>query len=102
MLYSFGHIPITGERLQIWTFAWHVWPLSSGGSLPCNLHFHTGNPFIMVISQDPYNTHAYCRVVGSGAVLPVLTTKVRQGYDSKNQPSTYGANALTEYATAAA
>ena len=35
-------------------------------------------------------------------LLPVLTTKVRRGRDSKTQPSACGANALTNCATAEA
>ena len=34
--------------------------------------------------------------------LPVLTTRVCRGWDSNTQPSAFGANALTNCATAAA
>ena len=43
----------TGEGLQILTFAWHSWPLSSEGSLACHTYCDTGHPFLMVISKHP-------------------------------------------------
>ena len=49
----FGDVTITGEGLQILTYAWHLWPLSSEGSLPCHTYYDTGRPFIMVTSEDP-------------------------------------------------
>ena len=33
IFHSYGEVPITGERLQILTYAQHSWPLSSEGSL---------------------------------------------------------------------
>ena len=49
----FTHIFITGEVLQILTYARHLCPLSSEGSLACHTYCDTGHPFIMVISEDP-------------------------------------------------
>ena len=46
-----------GEGLQILTYAQHSWPLSSEGSLTCHTYCDTGHPFIMVISEDPWNSH---------------------------------------------
>ena len=37
----------------------HVWPLSSKGSLECHTYCDTGHPFIMVISEDPWHLHQW-------------------------------------------
>ena len=42
-------VTITGEGLQILTYAWHLLPLSSEGSLACHTYCDTGHPFIMVM-----------------------------------------------------
>ena len=52
IFHSYGDIMIAGEGLQVLTFAWHSWPLSSEGSLVCNTYCDTGHPFIIVISED--------------------------------------------------
>ena len=44
---------VTGEGLQILTYARHSWPLSCEGSLKYHTYCYTGHPFIMVISEDP-------------------------------------------------
>ena len=44
---------IPGEVLQILTYAVHLRPLSSEGSLACDIYCDTGHPFIMVISEEP-------------------------------------------------
>ena len=54
---------IAGEGLQNLTYARHLWPLSSEGSLARHIYCDTGHPFIM--TRD---THAKCRAFGSGAV----------------------------------
>ena len=56
VFHSFGDATITGERLQILTYARLLWPLSSEGSLACQTYCDTGHPFKMV-SKDP--THIY-------------------------------------------
>ena len=48
-----GDVTITGEELQILTYARCSWPLSSEGSLACLNYRDTGHLFIMVISDDP-------------------------------------------------
>ena len=53
----FGDVTIAGEELQILTYARHLWPLSSEGSLACQTYCDTGQPFIMVISQDSWQSH---------------------------------------------
>ena len=54
---SYGDVTIAGEGLQILTYAQHLWPLSSEGSLTCHTHCDAGLPFIMVISEDPWHSH---------------------------------------------
>ena len=49
--HSYGDVIISGEGLQILTYARHSRPLSSEGSLAC--HTYCGHPFIIVISEDP-------------------------------------------------
>ena len=55
-------VTITVEGLQILTYAWHSWPLSSEGSLTCHTHCGTGYRFIMAISEDPWHSHLLPRV----------------------------------------
>ena len=52
-----GDVTIAGEELQIFTYARHLWPLSSEVSLPCHIYCDTGHPFIMVIDENPYDNH---------------------------------------------
>ena len=47
----------TSPLPQILTYAEHLWPLSSEGSLTCHTHCDTGLTFIMVISEDPWHSH---------------------------------------------
>ena len=65
--HSYRDLNITGEGLQILTYARHSWPLSSEGYLACHTYCDTGHPFIKVISEDR-DTHTYCRAFRSGAV----------------------------------
>ena len=55
--HSFGNVTIAGEGLQILTYARHLWLLSSEASLACHTYCDKGHPFIMVISEDPWNSH---------------------------------------------
>ena len=57
IFHSYGDVTITGEGLQILTYARHLWPLSSEGSLACHTYCDTGHPFIMVISEDLWHSH---------------------------------------------
>ena len=57
IVHSYGDATTTNERLQILTYARHVWPLSSEGSLACHTHCDNGHPFILVISEDPWHSH---------------------------------------------
>ena len=57
IFHSYGDVTITGERLQILTYARHSWPLSSEGSLACHTYCDTGHSFIMVAAKDPWHSH---------------------------------------------
>ena len=57
IFHSYEDISITSEVLQIFTYARHLLPLSSEGSLVCHTYCDTGHPFIMVISEDPWHSH---------------------------------------------
>ena len=56
-IHSYGEVTITGEGVQILSYAQHSWPLSSEGSLACHTYYDTGQPFMMVISEDPWHSH---------------------------------------------
>ena len=56
-IHSHGEVTITGEGVQILTYAQHSWPLSSEGSLACHTYYDTGQPFIMVISEETWHSH---------------------------------------------
>ena len=53
IFHSYGKVTITGEGLQILTYARHLWPLSSEGSLACHTYCDTGHPCLMAFSEDP-------------------------------------------------
>ena len=53
IFHSQGDVSITGEWLQILTFARQLLPFSSEGSLACHTYCDMGHPFIIVISEDP-------------------------------------------------
>ena len=51
IFHSYEDVTITGEGLQILTYAQHSWPLSSEGFLACHTLCDMGHTFIMVISK---------------------------------------------------
>ena len=53
---SYGNITITVEGHQILTYTPHSWPLSSEGSLVCHTYCDMGHSYIMVISEEPWNS----------------------------------------------
>ena len=57
VFHSYGDVTISGEGLQILTYARHLWPLSSENSLAFHTYYDTVHPFIMVISEDPWHSH---------------------------------------------
>ena len=89
---------INGEELQLLTFAWHSWHLSSEGSLACHTSCATGLPFIMVISEDLwYGSHLLPSVQQwSCHYLFLRHRSLTAGIRTPNLP-----NALTHRATIA-
>ena len=57
IFYSFWVITITGEGIQNVTYTRYSSPLSSEGFLTCHTFCDTGQPFKMVISEDPWHSH---------------------------------------------
>ena len=51
IFHSYGDVIIADERLQNWTYARHLWPLNSEGSLASHTYCDTGRRFLMVISE---------------------------------------------------
>ena len=70
--HSYGDVTITGERLQILIYARHLWPLSSEGSFAYHTYCDTGYPFIMVISEDPWQSHLLPSVCWHSHLLPIV------------------------------
>ena len=65
---DYGDVTIGDEELQILTYAWNLLfalPLSSEGSLACQIFCDTGHPFIMVICEDPWQSY---QAFSNGAV----------------------------------
>ena len=62
IFHSYRDVTITGEGLQILTYAGHSWSLSSEGSLAFHTYCDTGHPFIMIITDDPWHSHLLSRV----------------------------------------
>ena len=69
------------------------WPLSSEGSLACQIYCDTEHPLTMVISEDPWHTHTCCQAFGSGAVTTCFNDLglLRLGFE---HPTVRGASAL--------
>ena len=58
IFHSYGDVTITGEGLQILTYARHFWLFSSVVSLVCHTYCNKlGHPFTMVISKDPWHSY---------------------------------------------
>ena len=49
--------PVADKGQQILSHARNSWPLSREGSLTCHTYCDTGQPFIMVIDEDPWHSH---------------------------------------------
>ena len=71
--HSYGDVTITGEGLQILTYAQHPWPLSSEGSLACHTYCDKGHPFIMVL-PGPVALTPIAERFTVELSLPVFTT----------------------------
>ena len=65
----------------------------SEGSLACHTYCDTGNPFITVISEDPWHTHI-ARRLAVVLSLPVFT--VAAWIRTSNLPLTHCANAVVK------
>ena len=61
-IHAYGDVSITGEGLQILTYAQHSWPLSSKGSLACHTYCHTGASVYDGHLRQPV-THTYCQAL---------------------------------------
>ena len=102
IFHSFGDVTNASEGLQILTYARHLLPLRSEGSLECHTYCDTGHPFIMVINLrglvtlTPVADHLAVELS-----QPILTTSVHHNWNSNTQPSTCRTTALTHCATAA-
>ena len=57
IFHTYGDVTITGEGLQILTYARHLWPLSREGSLACHNYCDKSHLFLMVIFEDPWHSH---------------------------------------------
>ena len=86
IFHSYGEVTSTGERLQMLTYAWYSWQLLSEGSLSIHTYSDMGYPFIMVIHQDPYDTHTCCRSFVSGDATTFFNDLKlpRPGIDSRS------------------
>ena len=82
---SYGDVTHTGEGLQNLTYARHLWPLNSEGSLACHTYCDTGHPFIMVISKDLNFTSLFtkCAVIRSRMGDTVFFFNHQQSHEAK-------------------
>ena len=95
----YGDVTTTDERLQIFTFTRHSWPLSSEVTLACHTYCDTEHPFIMVISEDPWHSQLLLSIY-SGTGTKCIYGLVLSRLDSNTQSSAWEAFALTDCATA--
>ena len=70
IFHSFGEVNTFGEGQPILTYARHLWPLSTEGSIACHTYCDTGHLFIMIISKGVW--HFLCQSFGSWAVFTCL------------------------------
>ena len=100
-IFSHGDVTITGEGLQMLTYAWHLWPLGRRILRVPNLLWH---------ETSVYNGHLWGHVklranaerLAEELSLSVLTAYICCGWDSCTQPSPRGANAVIPCAIPAA
>ena len=57
IFHSYGEVIITSEGVQILIYARYSWPLTSEGFLVCHTHCDTEHLFILVIFEDPWQSH---------------------------------------------
>ena len=58
----YGDVTITDEGCKCLTHTRHSWPLRCEDSLACHTYCVMGQPFIVVISEDPWPSHLLKRV----------------------------------------
>ena len=73
IFHSYDDVTITGEGLQILTYARHSWPLSSEGSLASVYNGHLRGPVTLTLIAERLAVELS---------LPVFTTKVCPDWDS--------------------
>ena len=54
IFHSYGDVTITDEGLQILTYTWHSWPLSSEGSLACHTYCDTVHQGFFFLGGVPF------------------------------------------------
>ena len=86
--------PLAMKSCKFWPMLWiYCWPFSSEDSVECHIFCVTGHPFIMVISEVPWQSH---QLFSNGAVTTCF-------YDlglSQLRHSACEDNALTHCTTA--
>ena len=97
IFHSYGDV--TGEGLQILTYARHSWPLTSDGYLACRTYCDTAHPLLQS-SPRTHDTHILPSVWQWSCHYLLFTTQVCCGFDSDIKPFACGSNALTSCATA--
>ena len=66
IFHSDGNVIVTSGGLQILTYTWHSWPLSSGCSFPCHTLCDMGkNGYLQ---NRVHDTRICCRAFGIGAI----------------------------------
>ena len=93
---SLRDVTITGDGLQILSYAWQSRPLSIEGSLASQTCSDTGYPFLIVISEDPWHAHLLPSVLQWR--YHYLYLRLMVGIRIPNLPH---ANDLTDWAIAA-
>ena len=77
MFHSYGDVIMTGEGLQMLTYARHSWPLSSEGSLTCHTHCLRHGPTVYNGHlRGPVTLTPNAKRLAMELSLPVFTTWV--------------------------
>ena len=84
ILHSLGDVTITGEGLQMLTYIRPHWTLRSEGSLPCYTFCDKGQPFILVVSEDPWHAHVLPSVWQW--ICPYLFWRIRSVFTGDRTP----------------
>ena len=86
IFHSYGDVTITDEGLKIFTYARHLWPLSSERSLACqNLLWHGASVYDGNL-QGPVTLTTIAERLAVELSLPVFTTFVASGIRTSNLP----------------